>query len=67
MNTLLLRFLRVLSIFLTVSFFILQPASAQDVDVGKDLFKTNCASCHYLGPHEKKLIGPGLNEEIFHV
>ena len=65
MNTLLLRFLRVLSIFLTVSFFILQPASAQDVDAGKDLFKTNCASCHYLGPHEKKLIGPGLNEEIF--
>ena len=38
---------------------------AQDVDAGASLFKSNCTSCHYLGPEEKKLIGPGLNEEIF--
>ena len=38
---------------------------AQDISIGESLFKSNCASCHYLGPHEKKLIGPGLNEEIF--
>ena len=38
---------------------------AQDFEIGKALFKSNCTSCHYLGPEEKKLIGPGLNEEIF--
>ncbi len=45
--------------------FLVNPILAQDVDLGKQLFKTNCTSCHYLGPHEKKLIGPGLNDEIF--
>tara|TARA_B100000579_G_scaffold286731_1_gene237696 strand:- start:18809 stop:20023 length:1215 start_codon:yes stop_codon:yes gene_type:complete len=39
--------------------------SAQDAIVGESLFKTNCSSCHYLGPEEKKLIGPGLDSEIF--
>ena len=53
-----------LSIFLFVGTFFI-PVFGQDIDLGKDLFKSNCASCHYLGPHEKKLIGPGLNEEIF--
>jgi len=38
---------------------------SQDLSIGESLFKSNCASCHYLGPHEKKLIGPGLDEEIF--
>tara|TARA_B100000674_G_C37938728_1_gene961610 strand:+ start:113 stop:1342 length:1230 start_codon:yes stop_codon:yes gene_type:complete len=41
------------------------PLVSQDTNLGESLFKANCASCHYLGPHEKKLIGPGLNEEIF--
>ena len=41
------------------------PVCSQDIDLGENLFKANCTSCHYLGPHEKKLIGPGLNEEIF--
>ncbi len=53
-----------LYIFLFVGTFFI-PVFAQDTDLGQDLFKANCASCHYLGPHEKKLIGPGLNEEIF--
>ena len=38
---------------------------AQDLELRKPLFKTNCTSCHYLGPEEKKLIGPGLNDHIF--
>ena len=37
----------------------------QDISLGESLFKSNCASCHYLGPEEKKLIGPGLSDEIF--
>ena len=41
------------------------PALSQDIEVGEGLFKSNCASCHYLGPEEKKLIGPGLSDEIF--
>jgi len=45
--------------------YLCQPVLGQDVDLGKDLFENKCKSCHYLGPHEKKLIGPGLNEEIF--
>ncbi|MBF25233.1 MAG: cytochrome C [Flavobacteriales bacterium] len=38
---------------------------SQDIALGESLYKANCASCHYLGPEEKKLIGPGLNDEIF--
>ena len=41
------------------------PTLSQDVQVGENLFKSNCSSCHYLGPEEKKLIGPGLDGEIF--
>jgi len=41
------------------------PLLCQDIDVGESLFKANCTSCHYLGPEEKKLIGPGLNKDIF--
>ncbi len=40
-------------------------SSSQNVEIGESLFKANCASCHYLGPEEKKLIGPGLDAEIF--
>ena len=38
---------------------------AQDVELGESLFSNNCASCHYLGPESKKLVGPGLNDHIF--
>ena len=38
---------------------------AQDVELGESLFSSNCASCHYLGPETKKLVGPGLNDHIF--
>ena len=38
---------------------------SQNIELGESLFKANCASCHYLGPEEKKLIGPGLDNEIF--
>lgn len=66
MNIFLSRFLR---IFLSTIFFISLIFSshvfAQDLELGKNLFKTNCTSCHYLGPEEKKLIGPGLNDHIF--
>tara|TARA_B100002052_G_scaffold297935_1_gene329911 strand:- start:674 stop:1897 length:1224 start_codon:yes stop_codon:yes gene_type:complete len=66
MNILLSRFSR---IFLTTIFFVSLIFSshvfAQDLELGKNLFKTNCTSCHYLGPEEKKLIGPGLNDHIF--
>ena len=51
-------------IFLTL-FFSVQPCISQDSEAGASLFKANCASCHYLGPEEKKLIGPGLSDEIF--
>lgn len=37
---------------------------AQSVELGEGLFKSNCASCHYLGPENKKLIGPGLDDHI---
>jgi mono/diheme cytochrome c family protein len=66
MNIFLSRFSR---IFLSTIFFISLIFSshvfAQDLELGKNLFKTNCTSCHYLGPEEKKLIGPGLNDHIF--
>ena len=55
LNSLLLR---LLSIVLTISALSI-PASAEvDVDLGKKLFKSNCASCHKL---DKKLIGPALS------
>ena len=57
------RFYLIISVFIVSSFSM--PILCQDVDLGEGIFKANCASCHYLGPHEKKLIGPGLNEEIF--
>tara|TARA_B100001250_G_C19794644_1_gene788184 strand:+ start:1217 stop:2446 length:1230 start_codon:yes stop_codon:yes gene_type:complete len=56
------------SIIFSLLFFFVsltQISFSQDVDLGAQLFKANCASCHYLGPEEKKLIGPGLSSEIF--
>ena len=57
-------YLSAVVIFLTL-FFSVQPCISQDSEAGASLFKANCASCHYLGPEEKKLIGPGLSDEIF--
>ena len=56
-----------LSFFVTFFFFFcsIQTVFSQDAEAGANLFKANCASCHYLGPEEKKLIGPGLSDEIF--
>ena len=55
--------------FLISLFFVLNTFSvsllSQEINLGESLFKANCASCHYLGPEEKKLIGPGLDAEIF--
>ena len=53
-----------LSSFLFIN-SILFSLSAQDINLGETLFKQHCTSCHYLGPEEKKLIGPGLDAEIF--
>ena len=51
---------------LTLLFITTIPLSlAQDVELGESLFSSNCASCHYLGPESKKLVGPGLNDHIF--
>lgn len=49
MTTIKLSLVFVLSVFVQSSLF------AQG---GKDLFKTNCAACHSIGPN--KLVGPGL-------
>ena len=66
MNILLSSLWRIcLSTIFLVSLISSQYVLAQDIELGKTLFKTNCTSCHYLGPEEKKLIGPGLNEHIF--
>ena len=35
---------------------------AQDIELGESLFSNNCASCHYHGPRDKKLVGPGLGD-----
>ena len=43
-------------------FSTIQISSAQDVELGENLFSSNCASCHYYGPRDKKLVGPGLGE-----
>ena len=62
----LLNFKRIFILVFTLSSFLFVNNSfSQDIDLGESLFKTNCASCHYLGPEDKKLIGPGLDEEIF--
>ena len=43
-------------------FSAIQISSAQDVELGENLFSNNCASCHYYGPRDKKLVGPGLGD-----
>lgn len=49
-----------LSLFALLFFATIHLSFAQSVELGGELFSSNCASCHYLGPESKKLIGPGL-------
>ena len=65
MYTFLSSFKLYLLAFLLITGSLLTPILSQDIEVGENLFKSNCSSCHYLGPEEKKLIGPGLDAEIF--
>lgn len=46
---------KMLLVLLSITFFV--NLEAQDVQNGKNLFKTNCASCHKV---DKKLVGPAL-------
>ena len=59
MNKGFLKFLmlRFLTIVLTISALSIPLKAEVDVDLGKKLFKINCASCHKL---DKKLISPAL-------
>jgi mono/diheme cytochrome c family protein len=55
---------KVLSIFSLLFITTINLSFAQSVELGEGLFSSNCASCHYLGPEDKKLIGPGLDAHI---
>ena len=35
--------------------------AAGDIDKGKDIFTTRCASCHHVGPSARAAFGPQLN------
>ena len=62
MNTLLSNLWRIfLSAAFCISFIFAPNLLSQDLEIGETLFKTNCTSCHYLGPEEKKLIDSVLN------
>ena len=36
-------------------------ANAADIQSGKDIFTTRCASCHHVGPSARAAFGPQLN------
>lgn len=36
-------------------------AHAADIQAGKELFNTRCASCHHVGPSARAAFGPQLN------
>ena len=36
-------------------------AHAGDIEKGKDIFTTRCASCHHVGPSARAAFGPQLN------
>ena len=55
---------KVLSVFSLLFITTINLSFAQSVELGESLFSSNCASCHYLGPEDKKLIGPGLDDHI---
>ena len=56
--------IKMLSVFLLLFITTINVGFAQSVELGEGLFSSNCASCHYLGPEDKKLIGPGLDDHI---
>ena len=56
---------KVLNLFVLLFITTIHVGFAQSVELGESLFSSNCASCHYLGPESKKLIGPGLDGHIF--
>ena len=58
-------FRKALKLLTLLSITTIHLSFAQDVELGESLFSSNCASCHYLGPESKKLVGPGLNDHIF--
>ncbi|MGN5476434.1 c-type cytochrome [Cupriavidus basilensis] len=52
----------VLRASLALSCFVLsQSAFAADVQAGKEVFSTRCASCHSVGPSARGGFGPQLN------
>lgn len=53
---------KVLNIFVLLFITSINVGFTQNVELGEGLFSSNCASCHYLGPEDKKLIGPGLGD-----
>ena len=55
---------KVLSLFALLLITSINISFAQSADIGEGLFSSNCASCHYLGEEDKKLIGPGLAGHI---
>ena len=55
---------KVLSLFALLLITSINISFAQSADLGESLFSSNCASCHYLGDEDKKLIGPGLAGHI---
>lgn len=55
---------KMLSVFSLLFITTINLSFAQSVELGESLFSSNCASCHYLGPEDKKLIGPGLDDHI---
>ena len=55
---------KVLSLFALLLITSINVSFAQSADLGESLFSSNCASCHYLGDEDKKLIGPGLAGHI---
>ncbi|MCS5663309.1 MAG: c-type cytochrome [Flavobacteriales bacterium] len=55
---------KILNLFALLFITTIHVGFAQSVELGESLFSSNCASCHYLGPESKKLIGPGLDGHI---
>tara|TARA_B100000575_G_C23111460_1_gene642085 strand:- start:769 stop:2004 length:1236 start_codon:yes stop_codon:yes gene_type:complete len=55
-------FKKTINLIVFFCFSAIQISSAQDVELGENLFSNNCASCHYYGPRDKKLVGPGLGD-----
>tara|TARA_Y100001954_G_scaffold232370_1_gene283515 strand:- start:418 stop:1653 length:1236 start_codon:yes stop_codon:yes gene_type:complete len=55
-------FKKTIKLIVFFCFSAIQISSAQDVELGENLFSNNCASCHYYGPRDKKLVGPGLGD-----